>query len=117
MAKALRANSGQPVLAAAALGVSRQAVAERIQHSTILQGVIADIDERLLSKSVDNIEKAIDKGDAQTSRWLLERRGRHLGYGTKVETIIDTAQLEKIAEAIAKGGAVTIRAVQAALAG
>jgi hypothetical protein len=102
--------------AARQLGLARQTVWERVRRSKYLQDVVAEIDEGLIAKAQDNVTKAIYAGDMQTSRWYLERKGRHLGYGTKVEASVDTAQIERVADAIISAGPAAIRAVRAVIA-
>src|SRR5690242_1223433 len=93
---ALRSNSGQPSLAARELGVSRQAIHERIKRSPQLQTVISDIDSELLEIGQGQIAKAMRAGDMATVRWFMERKGRDLGYSKQSEQRLSDAQIEAI---------------------
>ena len=95
---ALRNNDGQPSLAARELGVSRQAIHERIKRSPALQTVVTDIDSELLEIGKGQIAKAMRAGDMPTVRWFMERKGRDLGYGKQSEVIMSDVQIEGIVQ-------------------
>jgi hypothetical protein len=116
IAKALRGADGMVAKAAAALGTDRQTIHERIGRSVELQAVLRETGDNLKDMARGTIYAALKAGDAQMARWYAERKMRDEGYGTKLEMVVDTAQLERLAEAIARGGIGTLRAVKAALA-
>ena len=112
---ALTATDGMVSAAAEALGVARQTIHQRIQRSPELQAHQTRIAEACLEWAEGAIRSAIKNKDMATVRWFAERKMRHMGYGTRVENSIDTAQLDRIIEAIAACGPAAIRAVRAAI--
>lgn len=96
IAAALRKSNGQPSLAAVGLGLTRQAVNDRIRKSPILQSVIADIDEKLMGLAHSGLHDLIKDKDGTTIRWFLERT--HDRYRTKVQTSIDPAQIAQVVD-------------------
>ena len=78
---ALRKADGRPAAAARILGISRQAMHERISRTPHLSGVIADIEQVLLDTAEGALLKAVQAGHLPTIRWYLDRRGRSRGYG------------------------------------
>ena len=89
---------GQPSLAARDLGISRQAIHERIHSSPRLQAVMEEIRAEMLELAEGNIAKALRAGDMAVTRWYLERKGRHLGYSPKCEPV-DPALVESLVAA------------------
>lgn len=80
---ALRKHAGVFSLAALELGVSRQAIYQRVQRSPELQRVVQDIEETLLDAVDAGIaDLIINKRDPATIRWYADRKGRGRGYGT-----------------------------------
>lgn len=115
VAAALRAADGIVPRAAEALGLARQNVHERIARSPQLQAVMAEIDDDMKDHAEGAIAKALKAGDMATVRWYAERKMRDK-YGARIEIGLDTAGLEGLAAAIAKGGADAIRLAKAAIA-
>lgn len=105
--------NGQPVLAAKALGLTRQAVSARIAKSAILQGVIDDIDAEMLADAHSGLHDLIKDKDGTTIRWFLERT--HDRYRTKVQTSIDPAQIAQVVDSFGTDVAL-LRAVRDAVA-
>lgn len=84
---ALRAQAGIPAHAAQTLGISRQAMCQRIDKSPRLQEAIREIEATLLDVARGNIAKALSAGDMTTTRWFAERKGAHLGFATKSQLV------------------------------
>lgn len=97
---ALRAADGIMNHAAEVLGISRQAIKQRIDRSKKLQGIMVQIDEDILDLGEGNIIKALRSGDGQMTRWAMERKGRKRGWGTRVENSFDNAQVEGLLAAL-----------------
>jgi len=81
LAKALEGAGGCVSAAARQLGISRQAVYNRIKTSDRLQDVIWEARERTLDSAEECIRQAIEKGDVPAARFVLQQLGRHRGYG------------------------------------
>lgn len=81
----LRKHDGMQALTAKALGVSRQAVQQRISGSPELQQFIEDLNAQMDDTCEGNIFKKIKAKDGTTLRWFAERRLRDRGYGPKPE--------------------------------
>lgn len=115
---ALKAANGVPNRAAEILGVTRQAVCQRIDRNPEFQAFVKDIEAGLIEKSVSIVAKAIDAEDLPTAKWLLERKGKHLGFALKseVENRIADDQMEALV--LAMGGDVEkLAALKGALEG
>ena len=78
---ALHRANGRPAVAARILGISRQAMHERIVRTPHLREVIEEIEQTLLDLAEGAIIKAIRAGHFPTIKWFLDRRGRSRGYG------------------------------------
>ena len=78
---ALRKADGRPAAAARIIGVSRQAMHERVSRTPHLQECITEIEEILLDTAESVILKAVRAGHMPTVRWYMDRRGRERGYG------------------------------------
>jgi DNA-binding Lrp family transcriptional regulator len=111
---ALRRLDGSISAAASDLGITAQAVRDRIRRSGHLQDVLADIDVSLLDDAESVLRKAIRAGDTATTRWFLERKGRARGYGTKVDVVTDDRMIKAIIDAIGPDVR-RLRALKAAL--
>lgn len=107
---ALKKANGVPVRAAEILGVTRQAVCIRLDKSPALQAFVKDIEDGLVEKAVSTVSKAIEAEDLPTSKWLLERKGKHLGFALKseVESRMADDQLAAVIGAL-KGDAEAVR--------
>ena len=81
----LKKNAGVLSMVADELGVTRQAIWQRVQRSPELQAYKADIEERLLDLAEAGVAKKLMAGDGTTQRWLLELKGRHRGYARRQE--------------------------------
>ena len=113
--RALRKCEGLATDAARLLKMSRQAVHDRIKDSIYLQDVLRDIRERQLDGWESGVFKDA-KRDKASRRWLLERKGKHRGYATKVETETKLSEGELEAIASAFGGDLgKLRKLRAAL--
>ncbi len=95
---------GIPALAAQELGISRQAVCARIERNPRLQRAVANVEATILDAAHAVLLNTITKeGVAQdrklashNARWILERLGGHLGFGTKVEGRLADDQIDAI---------------------
>lgn len=87
---ALRRHAGVFSLAARELGVSRQAVFDRVRRSAQLQRIVSEIEETLLD-AVDAglADLIINKRDPATLRWYADRKGRRRGYGLPMPEILE----------------------------
>lgn len=82
---ALKRSAGVFAAAAHELGVSRQAVHERVRRSPSLQRWVAEIDTTILDRAETTVIDAVVGGDLLTAKWYLERKGRGRGYATRQE--------------------------------
>jgi len=105
---------GQPSLAARDLGISRQAIHERIHSSPRLQQLIDEIQEQNLDCAESALAKAIRAGDGSMIRWYLDRKGKHRGYGSKSEPVVDQERIRQFVESLGEDPKV-LRTVSAAL--
>lgn len=94
IASALRRCDGIIPAAARLLKTKRQVIHERIERSVTLQVVLTEIEEDQKTTARGNIAKALKKGDMPTTRWYAERKMRKEGFGTRIETGVDEAQVE-----------------------
>ncbi len=78
---ALRKAAGRPTAAARLLGISRQAMHDRIARTPHLAEVVFDIEETLLDQAESVVWRALRAGDLKMTKWVLERRGKHRGWG------------------------------------
>jgi len=78
---ALHKADGRPAAAARILGISRQAMHDRIARTPRLREVIEEIEQTLLDLAEGAIIKAVRAGHFPTIKWFLDRRGRKRGYG------------------------------------
>jgi len=113
---ALRAHKGIKSQAAVVLGMTRQAVQDRVDRSPYLQAVIRDIEETTLDVAETNIGKAMDAGDMTTSRWYAELKGGQRGFRRKIENTVDEDQLAGIVAAFG-GNVDNLKAFRAAVTG
>ena len=97
---ALRKWGGIKALAANEVGITRQTMQERVEKSPKLQAVIKEIEEETLDLGEGHVVKGVREGDKDYVRMYLTQKGRKRGYGNKVETSLDEAQLEAIVTAL-----------------
>jgi hypothetical protein len=99
---ALRRADGQLSQAARLLGLSRQAIHDRVNRTPHLSHVMSEIQLSLLDQAEGVIAAALRKNDAKTAMWFLERHGQSRGYGKtpKVTTTKSAWSKEKREEAI-----------------
>jgi hypothetical protein len=71
--------------AARALKTDRRYVYAFLRKHPELEQVRQDARETLLDTAEHNIVAAVNGGDLKTSRWVLDRLGRHRGYTTRQE--------------------------------
>jgi len=78
--------------------------------------VLVSIGEDMKANARSAIADALAAKDMATVRWYADRKMRDEGYGPRVEIGLDTAALEGLAEALAKGGVDALRLAKAAIA-
>lgn len=83
--RALEANGGVILAAANALKCSSQNLRQRIKNDGELLEFQAKLEEDILDIAEGVVRKALSKGDANTARWLLDRKGKQRGYRTTTE--------------------------------
>lgn len=97
---ALIKNQGIPYLAAQELGITRQSVCERIERNPRLQRAIADVEATILDAARAVVQQTLTAPDkrlaSHNARWLLERKGRHLGFGPTFEARLADDQIDTI---------------------
>lgn len=92
--KALIAHFGIISRAAQACGISRQTAWERVKNSPRLQEAIKSGVEQVLDIAENNVAYYVRRKDKEMTKYVLDRRGKPRGYGNKIETSVDEAQLE-----------------------
>lgn len=112
---ALRTRVGAIALAARDLGLSRQALHQRIQRSDYLQGVLKDICETEKDIAEYSV-KAEARKNVNVARWLLEQTAPERGYGRGVTTAPEAAPIdfEKALESLDAKQLAFLRSIQAA---
>lgn len=100
---ALNATGGLVRPAARKLGVTRQAVYKAARTHPAVQEAIDDARADLMDLAQGNIFAEIAAGNVHWSAWLLDRLGRHLGYGKGPRPVtpsdLDPRDLEKLTDA------------------
>lgn len=94
---ALREANGEPSLAARGVGITTQAMGQRIARSPELQAVIEEIKAELLPLARSGMADLLRAKDAVTIRWYLEKVDRE--FSTKIQASFDEAQLEAVVAA------------------
>lgn len=98
---AMKTHAGVLSMVADSLGVTRQAIWQRVQRSPELQAFKADVEERLLDLAEAGVAKKLISGDGTTQRWFLELKGKGRGYVRRQEqTGADGAPLTAPAPAV-----------------
>lgn len=100
LAAALRNHDGIKSFAASEVGITRQAMQARVDNSPKLQALLRDLDEEILDLGEGHVLKGVRTGDKDYVRMVMTQKGRKRGYGNKVETSLDEAQLEAIVTAL-----------------
>ncbi len=113
---ALRKNAGIKSLAANAVGITRQAVQDRVAKSERLQRVLVEIEETTMDMAEGVILSGIRAKDKQTARWYAERKGKGRGYASKTELSISDDDLEAVVAAFG-GNLDALRRLRTELAG
>jgi hypothetical protein len=83
--QALKSSFNKPVYAAEKLGITYNALYDRVQKSKDLQRYREELDERNLDFTEIALMKGIKKGDSQLIKYHLNTKGRKRGYGEKTE--------------------------------
>ena len=83
--EALEASGGICSEAAKAVGVTRQALAERVRKNPNLLAAALEAREALLDECESVLLAKVREGDEKTARWLLATFGRSRGYGVQSE--------------------------------
>ena len=85
VAEALQVNAGVIAHVAAAFGCERRAIYRMIKKHPELEELREEARETVLDIAEHNVITAVKGGCLKTSRWLLDRLGRHRGYSTRQE--------------------------------
>lgn len=92
--EALRTNGGVISSAAAALGMTRQSLWERVMRHDDLQAVVAEVEEQVLDMAetpilryLGQLQKKAEPTEKELgpAMWWLERRGKHRGFSTQIQ--------------------------------
>ena len=86
VAKALTETHGNISAAARMLGVTRRAIAKRIDGDPILKAAVVDARETMLDDAERSLAKAVLAGEAWAVCFLLKTQGRGRGYIERVAT-------------------------------
>jgi len=78
--EALRAGGGYLSQAAKTLGITRQAVSQRVKRSARLQELLEDIKETYLDLAESKLIKGVDNGEAWAIKYYLNTQGKKRGY-------------------------------------
>ncbi|MFH2041684.1 MAG: helix-turn-helix domain-containing protein [Acidobacteriota bacterium] len=78
--QALRKSGGLCSGAAQLLGLTRQAVSERVRKSKRLQAALVDIEETTLDLGESKLISAINKGNMTAIIFYLKTKGKKRGY-------------------------------------
>ncbi len=109
LADALRKAAGIKSDAARLVGLTRQAVQDRVERSAVLRQAIKDGEEELLDCAEGKLKTAVRRGDKDMVRFQLQQKGKKRGYGNNVTVGLDDAQAEAIVAGLG-GSAETFRA-------
>ena len=101
---ALRKWGGMSALAAKELGISRQAVHQRVKNSATIRAAVAEMEEETLDIGEGHLIKLVRNGDKEMIKYYLDRKGRQRGYSNSVNVGLDGAQAEAIVASL--GGSV-----------
>lgn len=85
IAKALEKSNGINAEAGRILGVTGQAIADRVRKSKKLQAVKEDVIEGTLDRAENKLIKAIDRGDLKAVMFYLRTIGKGRGYTERQE--------------------------------
>lgn len=110
---ALRKHGGIQAEAARELGVNRSAVCKRIRRDPSLAAELREIEAEHLDEAEGVIRAAIRAGDLATSRWYLDRRGKHLGYGASATVRLSDRDIEEFVAELSKADPETLRRLAA----
>jgi predicted transcriptional regulator len=108
---ALRKYGGLPALAAKELGITRQAVHQRIKNSEGIRAALAEIEDENLDVGIGHLIKKVRAGDMRAIQFYLDRKGRKRGYGNSLSVAVEDAQVEAFIDSL--GG--NVEAYRAAL--
>jgi hypothetical protein len=82
---ALTQNRGNMSATAEALGVTRQAIAYRVQESTDLQDLVASLNEARIDVAEGKLDEAVMDGEAWAVAMTLKTIGKRRGYVERTE--------------------------------
>ena len=98
--EALILNRGLEAQTAIYLGISRQAVDQRIKRNPELQELLKSLDEETTDKVISKFIEAIDNGESWAILHYLKTKGRSRGYSESLDInvrgSIDTTDLTKV---------------------
>ena len=96
---ALKKCGGILAFAAKEVGVTRQAVHDRVKKSAKLQKVVRDIKEETLDVGEGHIVKGVREGDKFYVNMYMQAQGKTRGYG-KDSVAFDDAQIKAFIAAL-----------------
>lgn len=90
---ALKRHNGLYSFAAKALGVSREAIRQRVESNPAVKTFLADLAESTIDLAENVVVKQIKDDSGPMTRWFLERKGRDRGYGTHIDGPVPPPQI------------------------
>lgn len=84
--KAIPGTNGLISAIAIKLGVHYRTVLRYRDQNESVRQAIEEEKEKMLDTAETNIHKEIQKGDIDTSKWFLARKGKERGYTEKIDT-------------------------------
>lgn len=93
---ALIKHNGDCSAAAKEVGLERTSVYQRLKRDDKMREAVEAAEAFVLQKAVSNVGKAIEAEDMVTSRWYLERKGKHLGFGNTLGVKLSESDINEI---------------------
>lgn len=84
--KAIPGTNGLISAIAIKLGVHYRTVLRYRDQNESVRQAIEEEKEKMLDTAESNIHREIQKGDMDTSKWFLARKGKDRGYSEKIDT-------------------------------
>ena len=83
---ALRQSAGNLTSARLKLEMTRWGLSKRINSSSYLQRVLAEVNEDVIDTAEAGVVRRLQKGDQRTEEMILKTKGRKRGWGTGRES-------------------------------
>lgn len=97
-AAALRKHDGVIAWAAKEVGLSRNALWQRVQNTPSLKAIVEEVDEGITDHAEGNLKSAVTAKEQWATKFWLVHKGKSRGYG---RIAFDDDQLDKLARALA----------------